>query len=348
MTSSARPSPSDVVTCLRTWFTRQHRDLPWRRTRDPYAIWVSEIMLQQTRVETVIPYYERFLASFPTVKALADAPTDAVLKLWEGLGYYARARNLQRAARVVCEAGGVLPSTRDALLSLPGIGRYTAGAIASIAHGERVAAVDGNIERVLSRLHAVERGSVWPQAEALIAFAADTAIHNQALMELGATVCVPRAPRCEACPVRLACAGHATGDPTRYPEKVRAKALPQRDVAAALLWHEGRFLVVRRPADGLLGGLWDLPWAERSPPETRQKACARAVERWTGETPTVGREVATVRHVFTHFRMRLFAFECQAGMRCDDDDDRRWITPSERSELAFPKATHLVFRAASG
>lgn len=348
MTPPARLTPAEVAARLGDWYTRQHRDLPWRRTRDPYAIWVSEIMLQQTRVETVIPYYQRFLGSFPTVQALAGAPTDAVLKHWEGLGYYARARNLQRAARAVCEAGGEMPRTRDGLLTLPGIGRYTAGAIASIAHGEHVAAVDGNIERVLSRVHAIESGSVWSQAEALIAHAPDAAVHNQALMELGATVCTPRAPRCETCPIQQACAGLASGDPTRFPEKVRTKTLPQRDVCAALLWLEGRFLIVRRPEHGLLGGLWDLPWAEREGREVRQKACARAVESWTGIPASVGREVATVRHVFTHFRMRLFAFECHAGVRLEENGERRWIAPPERAEHAFPKATHLVFASVFG
>ena len=333
-----------TAAALRRWFEHQRRDLPWRRTRDPYAIWVSEIMLQQTRVETVIPYYRRFLEAFPTVEALATAAPDDVLKRWEGLGYYARARNLQRAAQAVRANGSGVPRTRDGLLTLPGIGRYTAGAIASIAYGERVAAVDGNVERVLSRLHAIERGSVWPQAEALVAVAADPSTHNQALMELGATLCTPRTPRCDACPIGDACAGRKSGDPTRFPEKVRTKVLPRRDMAAALLWHGERFLVVKRPTDGLLGGLWDLPSAERTGRESRASACARALAPWGGETVEVGLHVATVRHVFTHFRMDLHVHECRTATPTPTDDrTSRWITPAERSRHAFPKATNRVF-----
>lgn len=335
---------ADAAHRLGRWFARQHRDLPWRRSRDPYAIWISEIMLQQTRVDTVIPYYERFLERFPTVEALARAPVDEVLKRWEGLGYYARARNLHRAARIVAESG--MPRGRDALLALPGVGRYTAGAISSIAYGEAVAAVDGNVERVLSRLLAAPRLDPWPLAEALVRGSSDPSAHNQALMELGATVCTPRAPQCDVCPLGMLCAARRLGDPTRFPEKERVKALPQRDVVAALVWSGERFLVVRRPSEGLLGGLWDLPWAERESREALEQTCARALQTWTDREGRIIRKMGVVTHVFTHFRMRLHAFECTCDEKASASAISQWIEPRERDALAFPRATHHVFALA--
>lgn len=322
---------------LAEWFERQQRDLPWRRTRDPYRIWVSEIMLQQTRVETVIDYYHRFLADFPTVHDLAAAPLDDVLKRWEGLGYYARARNLHKAARRLAERGEDMPQSRDALLALPGIGRYTAGAIASIAFGERAAAVDGNIERVLSRWYA-DGSSVWTRAEALIANAADPSAHNQALMELGATICTPRRPRCGDCPISADCRGQA--EPERFPPRTPTRPLPRREVCAGVVWRDGRFLIVRRPEEGLLGGLWDLPSTRREGRERGQRTCARAVAELTGARVKVGRELAVVEHVFTHFRMHLRVFDCSLE---SDGGEGLWIAPRDRASYAFPQATRRIF-----
>jgi len=242
---------------LLAWYRRERRDLPWRRTRDPYAIWVSEVMLQQTRVAAVIPYYERFLRRFPDVATLARARIDSVLALWSGLGYYRRARHLHAAARIVAREG--FPRTAAEWRRLPGIGRYAAAAIASIAFGERAAVVDGNVERVIARLHALrgrdlrrvrELADTWLDARA-------PADHNQAVMELGALVCTPRAPRCDGCPVASSCAGRAS--PERFPAP-RPRPRPVEELRkVALVVRDGRVQLLRRGGGGLLAGMWELP-----------------------------------------------------------------------------------------
>jgi len=238
---------------LLSWYRRNRRDLPWRRTSDPYAIWISEIMLQQTRVAAVVPYYERFLARFPDVRALAKARLDQVLALWSGLGYYRRARHLHAAAREVLRNG--FPRTEAEWRNLPGIGPYAAAAISSIAFGERAAAVDGNVVRVLSRLHATN-GPVRELARAWLS-PRSPGDHNQALMELGATVCTPRAPSCPRCPLTSSCRGRS--DPTRYPKPRAKPRITEERLAVALIVRDGRVQLVRRSPDGLLAGMWELP-----------------------------------------------------------------------------------------
>jgi A/G-specific adenine glycosylase len=248
---------------LLRWYRRNRRDLAWRRTSDPYAIWVSEIMLQQTRVAAVVPYYERFMRRFPDVATLARAALDDVLAAWSGLGYYRRARFLHRAAGVVAEQG--MPTDAAGLRALPGVGRYTAAAIASIAYGEPVAVVDGNVERVLSRLHAIRRDP------ARVRSIADRWVsrrspgnHNQAVMELGATVCTPRHPACDRCPLRDHCMGR--GSPDRYPTP-RARPKPvEVSKAVAFDLVRGRVRLVRREGTGALAGMWDLPSARGATP----------------------------------------------------------------------------------
>ena len=239
------------------WYRRHRRDLPWRRTRDPYAIWISEIMLQQTRVAAAIPYYERFLRRFPDVETLARARVDSVLALWSGLGYYRRARSLHAAARVVARDG--MPTSAGGLRELPGIGAYTANAIASIAYGEPVAVVDGNVERVLSRFHAIAE----PKSRGLRALAdawlpaRDPGDFNQAVMELGAIVCTPRSPGCGSCPLRAECRGREA--PERYPRPKRRARVVVEEHAVGLVVRDGRVLLRRRGPDGLLAGMWELP-----------------------------------------------------------------------------------------
>ena len=252
---------------LLSWYDANRRDLPWRHTCDPYAIWISETMLQQTRVETVIPYYERFLVRFPDVETLADAEQEDVYGCWAGLGYYSRARNLHAAAKVIVrDFDGTLPDDTDALRSLPGIGRYTAGAMASIAFDRPEAVVDGNVKRVLARLLGIREDvtdrrveeAVWAEASTL-ARGPRPGDCNQALMELGATVCTPRSPDCAACPLRRSCDARRAGDAEALPRK--AARVRVRSVRGVAVWLErrGRVLAVKREAGRLLGGLWELP-----------------------------------------------------------------------------------------
>ena len=305
---------------LLAWYRGNARDLPWRSTQDPYRIWVSEIMLQQTRVAAVLGYYARFLESFPTVEALASAPEDRLMKLWEGLGYYSRARNLQRAARLVADRGG-FPDTYAGLLKLPGIGDYTAAAIASAAFARREAAVDGNVLRVVTRLTddhsdiAAPRTKqnirarvqeIFPEAEA------DVRIFNQSLMELGATVCVPGGPpKCLLCPVRELCLGRERGTAERLPVKAPQKSRRVEEKTVFLLLREGEAALRKRPASGLLAGLWEFPNVEGALDEP---AAAAAVRAW-GLAPRAWRNRLTARHIFSHAEWHMTCYTLEVRGR---------------------------------
>jgi A/G-specific adenine glycosylase len=342
---------------LLEWFARTARDLPWRRERTPYRVWVAEVMLQQTRAETVVPYYERFLARFPTVEALAEAPLEQVLKVWEGLGYYARARNLHAAAQVVVGTHQArLPDTFDGLLALPGVGRYTAGAVASIAFGEDVPAVDGNVRRVLSRVFDVRedvtRSAVQRRLEKLAAELlppGQAGVFNEALMELGATVCTPRAPGCANCPLRDLCRAFASGDPEALPVRRSRRPVPHYDVAAAVTTRaDGRVLVAQRNAEDMLGGLWEFPGGKREDGETLPECLAREMREELDIEVEVGRPLIVVEHAYTHFRITLHAFECRVASgepRCLDCAAFRWVIADDLEELPMSVADRKVAQA---
>lgn len=315
MASSSMPPRLDAPALrsrLLAWFDEHRRDLPWRRARDPFAVWISEVMLQQTQVTTVIPYYQRFLARFPDAKALADAPLSEVLALWSGLGYYSRARNLHRAAQAIARDG--MPRTSQGLRELPGFGRYTAAAVASIAFGEPVAVVDGNVARVLARLLAIEvplasvAERLWSEAQALIDPGRPGAF-NEAMMELGALVCIPSNPRCLGCPVQADCRTHRRGLQARIPAP---KVRPQRqrlDLACAAVLKGGSILLGRRAEKGLFGGLWELPSTEAAdgaPAAALQAIGFAALE----EDP-----IAQVRRTLTHRELHLAVFLCRQSRR---------------------------------
>lgn len=308
----ARPSSRDdaLRRALAAWFERARRDLPWRRERSPYAVWLSEVMLQQTRVATVVPYFERFVARWPTLEALAAAPLDDVLAEWSGLGYYRRARALHAGVReVVARFGGRLPETPAELGEVPGIGPYTAGAIASLAFGRRAALVDGNVARVLARVFALDldvgsskgRKRVWELAERLVPERGAGA-HNEALMELGATVCVPREPACGACPLATLCEARRAGRERELPVVAKKRA-PPRVVAAAFVVERGeRLLVGRRAATGLYAGLWEPPMLEIDAARGLDAALGREA---TGVALVGVREAGVVSHVLTHRRLEV-------------------------------------------
>jgi len=336
---------------LTRWFEVNARDLPWRRRRTPYRVWLSEMMLQQTQVDTVVPYFRRFVARFPTLKSLADAPLDDVLKLWEGLGYYARARNLHRAARIVSrERKGRFPRTVDGLIRLPGVGRYTAGAIASLAFGADAPALDGNVIRVLCRLFAVERDPREPKTRDELQSLAESllpkgraASFNEALIELGAMVCTPRAPRCVACPVASLCEARRLG----LPVKRAKKTVPHFDVTAAVIRRAGRLLIARRPPDGLLGGLWEFPGGKREPGESLQACLKREIREELRLKIEVGDLVATVKHAYTHFRITLYAFECRVTSgrpRAVGVADFQWVLPGELERYAFASTDRKIIQ----
>jgi A/G-specific adenine glycosylase len=342
---------AEIRRALLAWFQAEARDLPWRRTRDPYRIWLSEVILQQTRVDQGLPYYTRFLEAFPTVAALAAAPEHAVLKQWEGLGYYTRARNLHKTAQIVAEQhGGVFPRAAELLQMLPGVGRYTAGAVASIAFGERVPVVDGNVKRVLARLldladpvddTATER-LLWQTAQGLVP-AREPGDFNQALMELGARVCTPRKPNCDACPVGAYCAAREAGTVAQRPVKRPRKAVPHKEIVVAAIERDGRYLIGRRPPEGLLGGLWEFPGGKLEAGETHQQALARECREELGLEVKVGGLVATVQHAYTHLRVTLNVYRCRpaAGEATPRvHTEIAWVTPADFAAYAFPKANH--------
>jgi A/G-specific adenine glycosylase len=343
-----------IAKALLAWYGRRRRILPWREHPDPYRIWISEIMLQQTQVDTVIPYYHRFLKRFPDVAALAAAPLDDVLKAWENLGYYARARHLHKAARILVEKfNGVLPDAWEAIITLPGIGPYTAGAILSIAFGKPVPAVDGNANRVLSRLYAVrEPVDQRDTQKRLLALAAslipETApgSFNQAVMDLGAMICTPKLPACADCPLRTPCKARQDGLQDLLPMSEKKPATPHERVTAAVIFNrQGQALIVRRPDRGLLGSLWKFPGGIVGKKETLEEGLARTVREELGVRIRVGRPLASVNHAYTHFRITLTAFRCfrhSGRPRALACQEWRWASREDLEKLTFSKADRTV------
>jgi len=297
---------------LIAWQRRHGRhDLPWQGARDPYRIWLSEVMLQQTQVSTVIPYYQRFIEKYPTVQGLARATEDEVLQLWSGLGYYARGRNLHRAARLIAQHG--FPRTAEKIAELPGVGRSTAAAVAAFAYGERGAILDGNVKRVLARVFAVsDEKALWPLAERLLPKRGIEA-YTQALMDLGATVCARRKPLCERCPVARDCGARKQNRIDELPAPRPRRELPQKQVTWLVLRHAGAVLVERRPAPGIWGGLW-------CPPEL------------AGKRPRGAKALAPIEHGFTHFRLRIKPLLCEVQARTAG----RWLRLEDAGAAALP------------
>ena len=348
---------------LPAWFDGARRAMPWRETgadgrRDPYRVWLAETMLQQTQVATATPYFERFVTAFPTLAALAAAPLDRVLVLWEGLGYYSRARNLHRAAQAVAaEHGGRVPETAEAFGALPGVGPYTTAAVLSLAYDVPLAVLDGNVVRVLARVFAVSEDSRAPRTRAALQRVAtrllDTAQPgrwNEAVMELGATVCTPRNPRCGVCPLNAVCAAFASGTPEAFPVVSPRRAVPQATVAVGLVTDDaGRILMQRRPESVMLGGLWEFPGGKVEPGETPAEACARELHEELGITAEVGAAVATVDHTYSHLRVRIHAFRCRIASgepRTVTGEPMRWLAPDELDTVAVPRASRKIIGAA--
>lgn len=340
----ARVAP--IRAALLDWYGSERRDLPWRRSRDPYRIWVSEIMLQQTRVSVVVPYYERFCRRFPTVRDLAAADEETVLAHWTGLGYYRRARDLRRGAIAVCERhDGRVPCDPRELLALPGVGRYTAGAIASIAFGAEEPILDGNVRRVLSRIFTVSGRpggatdrTLWAWARRLVEGPRPGDL-NQAMMELGSEICRPAGPGCDRCPVAADCAGRASGAPERWPELPPRRATERVTVAVAWIERAGRVLLERPGPENPLRGTWELPARCVDGPEALGEALARSHRLELSPAAAGGR----VRHGILHRRLELcwFRFRARRG-RTAGRPDLRWAAPADFGELPLSGATRKV------
>jgi A/G-specific adenine glycosylase len=335
------------------WFATHRRDLPWRRNPTPYAVWVAEIMAQQTRLETMLPYYQRWMARFPTILDLAAASQQDVLTLWEGLGYYSRVRNLHKAARVVAkEYDGELPGDVESLRTLPGIGRYTAGAIASLAFGLDEPAVDGNVKRVLARAFMVEESVDDTSGEKRIWALASENLppgrageYNQALMELGALICLPRVPDCSHCPINEDCLAHAAGRQADLPVKRPKAKIPHHIVTAAVIRKDGRVLIAQRSQDEMFGGMWEFPGGGLEDGETLQTCLKREIKEELGVKIKVDEEIGVFKNTYSHFRVTLHAFACtlRGGRpRSLQVDDFRWVTLDELEDFPMGKLDRLI------
>ena len=340
---------NQIREALLAWFAEHQRPLPWRRTREPYAIWVSEVMLQQTQVNTVIPYYLKFMRRFPDVHRLAAADLQAVLKVWEGMGYYARARNLHRSAnRVVEQFGGKVPGCWKDFRQLPGVGDYIAAAVLSIAFGKPRAVVDGNVKRVLSRLFLVASPVNVSGAATAYKALADAlmdprrpGMYNQALMELGATVCRQQNPACGRCPLAAACGARRSDRVSEFPKRVKAKPVPEYPVAVGVVYRQDRVLIARRRPDGLLGGLWEFPGGKVGPAETAQGACVREIREELNIAVEVVCHLARVRHAYTHFKIVMDVFCCRfldGTVKLNGPVDHGWVAVDALDRYPFPTA----------
>lgn len=345
----------DLQQSLLDWYETQGRDLPWRNQQDPYKIWVSEIMLQQTQVKTVIPYYQRWLKQFPTLETLASADLQQVLKAWEGLGYYARGRNLHKAARyIVRHHDGVFPSQLEAVLKLPGIGRTTAGGILSAAFNQPLPILDGNVKRVLARLIALPKppkqamSQLWEVSERLVA--RDRARDfNQAIMDLGATLCTPKNPACLLCPWQKHCQAYNKGIQSQLPMKEPSSPLPHKQIGVAVIRNtQGQILIDRRLEEGLLGGLWEFPGGKIEPGETVQACIRREIQEELGIEIEVGEHLMSLDHAYTHFRITLHVHYCRhltGEPQTIECQEVRWVTLDEIDRYPFPKANTKIIAA---
>ncbi|MFZ0390224.1 MAG: A/G-specific adenine glycosylase [Calditrichia bacterium] len=336
---------------LTDWYRVNRRDLPWRKSSDPYYIWLSEAMLQQTQVVTVIPYFNNFIQKFPDIFTLARADLQQVLKAWEKLGYYARARNLHKAARMVVEKyNGHIPGNPAEFQNLPGVGPYIAAAVLSIAFNKPLAVLDGNVKRVLARLLLLDLPVNQTSVQKGFAEKADHLLdknnpgqYNQAIMELGAVICRPKNPACPECPVKAFCLAFRQNRQAEFPKRTAKAKTPEYHIAAGVVQRDGKLLITRRADAGLLGGLWEFPGGKVKEGETAAEACRREILEETGISVHVKSKLIRIRHAYTHFRIMMDVFVCSfhsGKVRLAGPVDYRWIKPEELDDYPFPGANH--------
>lgn len=338
------------------WYDKNKRYMPWRETGNPYLIWVSEVMLQQTQVKTVIPYYDRFIERFPDIQSIAKADLEDVLKLWEGLGYYSRARNFHKACcRVIVDHDGQVPDNIYDFIDLPGVGDYIASAVQSICFNHPGAVVDGNVKRVLARLFQLDFPVNKSNSHAEFSKVANQLLDikipgtfNQAMMELGALVCKPGTPVCEFCPVVAFCLSFSQHTTDLFPKRIKRKKVPEYRISVGVVEKKGKFLITKRKPDGLLGGLWEFPGGKIKKGETPEIACLREIKEETNLDVKTLRHLTTVRHTYTHFKIHMDVYLCEfirGRVSLKGPVDFRWITLKEIEKYPFPKANHKFFKA---
>lgn len=335
---------------LLDWYSQNKRQLPFRSTKDPYKIWVSEVMLQQTQVSTVIPFYEKWIKQFPTLPSVARSKYDILLKLWEGLGYYRRCGNFHNASKIIVENhNGIIPTDYKIFKSLPGVGDYTAGAVLSIAFGKALPAIDGNVTRVIARLNGMKNltkfnklkikffiESLLPQSE--------PGNFNQSLMELGALVCTPKSPKCRECPISVHCKAFQSLYPKNYPKKLSKKIKPHYNVVTGIIWRKDKFYIQRRNHDSMLGGLWEFPGGKIEKNESLENGLKRELQEETDSTPVIKKRIISIDHAYSHFSITLHCYHCiEKDSKIIPQNNSNWILPDEIDKYSFPKANHKIF-----
>lgn len=342
------------------WYIKNHRRLPWRETDNPYYIWVSEAMLQQTRVKAVLPYYQKFLERFPDLRRLAQARLQSVLKMWEGMGYYARARHLHQAAKLVLKRyDGKIPDNWESFRDLPGVGEYIASAVLSFAFNQPYCVVDGNVKRVLARFFLIDAPvnrsaslKIFKEAAGRLMKPCRPGIFNQAIMELGATICRPRNPGCGSCPVQSLCSACQSRKVATYPIRIPKKIIPEYHMAVGVILKNNRILIARRKREGLLGGLWEFPGDKVKEKEDPRQACVRGIKETVNLSVEIDSFITRIKYSFTHFKVVKDVFRCRyvfGEVELNGPDDQfRWTTPRQIERYPFPKADHKVIRLIKG
>ena len=332
------------------WYDNNKRDLPWRKTNDPYKIWLSEVMLQQTRVETVIPYYNIWLENYKTIQSVAQTNLDKLLKIWEGMGYYSRCKNFYYASKeIIYKYNGIIPNQFDVFRSLPGVGDYIAGAVMSIAFNQSHTSIDGNHRRVISRILGIKnlsrhnKNRINNYLKKLVAIDRPGDI-NQAIMDIGSTICKPKEVFCDFCPVQFSCKACVSSKPLEYPKKIYKKKIPTRNLVAALIEYGDYIFISKRPIDGQLAGLWELPNIELKNGECPEKLLKKSINNHYACTIEVGKNLGLIHHTFTHCKMNITLFRCLLKHDQKINSSAKWIRWSELDQYAFSKGNHKLFQ----
>ena len=335
---------------LLLWYSKNKRLLPFRKTNDPYKIWLSEVMLQQTKVKTAIPYYMRWLKHYPTLQSAADERIDNLLKQWEGLGYYHRCRNFHKALKiVVTNYKGKIPSSFDHFIDLPGVGDYTAGAVLSIAFNKPIPAIDGNVKRVMSRILGIKNLTIYNKRRIIKTINKlipkdNPGDFNQALMELGALICTPQKPNCTKCPITRYCNAYKLTNPEVYPFPKKTREIPHYIIVTGVIWRDTKFYIQKRDENSMLGGLWEFPGGKVKNNESLERALKREIEEECGIIPIIKNKIGSVDHSYSHFSISLHCFHCIEGKeKIQLSKNMSWITSREISLYPFPKANHKLF-----
>ena len=337
-------------TALIYWYNNNKRLLPFRLTKDPYKIWISEIMLQQTQMKTVIPFYERWVNKLPTIESVARTNIDFLLKLWEGLGYYRRCQNFYHASKIIVkDYKGVIPCHYESFKGLPGVGDYTAGAVLSISFGIPIPAIDGNVRRVMSRLYGLKHltsynGNIIYKAISIALNNVNPSDFNQGLMELGALICTPEYPKCFKCPLSENCKGYQSGNPTNYPQKKAKRVIPHFNVVTAIIWRGDTFYIQKRSEDKMLGGLWEFPGGKVEKGETLELALLSKLKEECNFNARILKKATSVKHRYSHYSITMHCYYCEEkNENIVSIINSNWIKKNQISQYSFPKANHKIF-----